>query len=218
MKIRCLILVVAFVLTSFVGFAQKDSLIYFTPEVGLSYSQGEELSRVYELGGTISGGISFPVFKNKLRLNTNISFHYFGNNFSESTRDNLLFWNIGAAAELNSNVSKNINFVPYAGIFYLLGNNHLTPRKDFQGDRVDLFTHRGLGFDLGLKVLFESNVFIKVNFQLVTVDAEIDEQIKNDIEEGLEVNDALFNVVEIPSNEFSFNNLTFSIGYKIRMR
>lgn len=218
MKIQRLFILISFFLFPFLGFTQKDSLIYIIPEVGLSYSQGTEISRVYDFGGKITSGISIPIMDNRIRLNPNVSLNYFGNNFNEGTRDNLFFWNFGLAVERNYDFSKSIDFAPYIGVFYLMGNNYLSPRSGYQGDVVDLFEHQGVGFDFGFKILFEKQFFLKANFQIVTTQGEIDEGLKREIERGLNVDDALYDVIKFSPTEFSFNNLTLSVGYNYKIR
>lgn len=211
-------LILALLSSSLLCRAQKDSLIYFAPELGLSLSQGEELSQVYDFGGKFVIAMSLPVFHNTLRVSPQVSINYFGNNYNEGVRDNLIFWTLGSNVELNSKAIKKAKVVPRLGVFYLIGNNFLTPRKDYSGDRIDLFSFKGLGADLGLKLILSNQFFLNLNFQIVNPKGEIDSQIQEEIRTEFGVNNALYEVVEFPPSEFSFNNFTLSIGYNLPLK
>lgn len=207
-------LLVAF-LCPIICIAQRDALTYFSVETGVSLGQGDDLSRVYDFGVRLSNGLTFPVLKRKLRVVLpKVSVNYYGNYYNEGIRDNLIFWNIGPSVELNRNSRKKVNLAPHVGLHYFVGKNFLVPRKGYRGDRVDLFSFRGVGGDLGVK-LISNRIFLALSLQIVNPIGKIDNKIKEELKNELGVSEALYNIVEFPPSRFSFNNITLAVGYNI---
>jgi hypothetical protein len=212
------VFIVTFLMIVFVCNAQRDSSNYFSAEAGISLSIGKELSKVYDFGGRITAAASFPAFSQKWRVRPFVSGNYFGNNYNKATRDNLVFWNLGSSIELNPRATVGIKIVPHAGLFYLIGKNVLTPRKDYQGDPTDLFKFRGIGFDAGVRMVFTNNFFLNLSLQLANPKGDIDDDIKDDLRDELDADSELYEVIQFPRERFSFHALTLTIGFNFPKR
>lgn len=200
------------------GYAQRDSTFHWSISGGGSTAVGPELTKVYDLGLKISTGFSFPLIHDRVRLNPTIGFNYFGNNYNEAARDNLFFWNLGTRVELNPKLSEGVKFIPFAGVFYLTGNNYITPRKGYSGESVDLFKYSGVGFDFGFRIQFNSNLFVAIAFDIVKPKAKISTKLLEDIKDELEIDSEIYDVISMQETKLSFNNLNISLGYKISFR
>jgi hypothetical protein len=197
-------------------FAQRDSTIYFSAEFGLSTALGKELNRVYDFGPKLGLSVSIPVSRSKLRMGPDLSVYNFRNNYNEAIKDNLIFGTLGAFFELNPKSTGKAKVVPRASLFYLLGGNQLAPRDNYSGDKINMYRFNGLGFGLGLKMIFTNHLYLNLNYQMVKADGKVQDDLKEEILDGLDLNDPLYQVVKFPKTKFSFDNLSFTLGYNVQ--
>lgn len=192
--------------------AQRDvtSFVHFTG--GLSYALGKEIGEVYDFGFSVATHATIPI--NKIILEPGVRFQYFGNYYNEGIRDNLLLWNFGSRIHLN-NTSR---FDPFVGAYYLFGKDYLAPRKDYNGNKVDLMTFRGLGISAGLNFYLSDKLYLQLIGDFVKPKARLDEDIQDDIKEDLEATSSLYNIVTIPDNKISFNTISIKVGYKLSVK
>jgi hypothetical protein len=199
---------------------QKESpKVHANPKLkigfGVNYAVGKEMRKVFSLGNTLSGELSM-VHTDKIDIIPLLSLSYYANFLNEGIRNDLFLTNIGCSMLYYSTKSKKMALK--GGVSGILGGDKLRLRKNYEGENIALYFHKGFSVNGGIVFIFEKSS-LELNYNYVLSFSKIKKDAlklyQNQVYGNLDP--PLYSVLDLPIAKLNLSNiqLTYTRHFKL---